>query len=258
MTVTSGSSRTTLIASLFTLALIAVGGCQRYVTPAAGVGAAALIDMAKKTDPDIAMMLNREPVAPFPAHLAIARIQASGYYSRTNESYGYGQYSIVTTPDVERDEDFQRIAGLPMVQAVAHLNRLVIPAKLESDKELRQAAAAVKADLLLIYTFDTSFRIKDHDIGPLGVITLGFLPNQEARVTTTASAALYDVRTGYVYGLAEATAREKQIASVWTSQDAVDETRLKAERQAFEKLLEEFEKLWKTIVETHATKTAGK
>lgn len=242
-------------AAVIACALFA-GGCSTYTTPAAGVGSAALADLAKNTDPDIAKVLQREPIAPFPARLAVARIQAVGYHSYTVESYGRGSYSVVTTRDVERDEDFQRLTNLPQVLGVARLNRLVLPEQLKTDRELRQAAAAVKADLLLIYTFDTAFRVKDHEVGPLGVITLGFLPNQEARVTCTAAAAVYDVRTGYVYNLSEAIARKSQIASAWTSRDAVDETRLKAERQAFENLLDEFEKGWGTILQTYAAKPA--
>ena len=83
-------------------------------------------------------------------------------------------------------------------------------------------------------------------------MTLGFLPNHEARITTTASAVLFDVRTAYVYGLVEATEYEKQIASAWTASKAVEEARKRAERKAFEKLLDEFTLTWKNIVEKYA------
>lgn len=252
MSISSTARRHTLTISLFALALLAAGGCATYVTPSAGISPSAL------SDKNIEDLLQRKPAAPFPARLAIARVAAANYHSYTSQSYGRGNFSVVTTRDVEREEDFQRLAKLPMVLAIAPMNRIVIPGELKSDQELRQGAAAVKADLLLVYTLDTTFRVKDHDIGPLGAITLGFLPNQEARVTCTASAAIYDVRTGYIYGLSEATAFENQIASAWTSSDAVDETRLKAERQAFEDLLGEFEKTWKTVVENYATKTTVK
>ena len=218
----------------------------RYVTPGAGVAPSALADW------DIQELLERKPAAPFPARVAVVRVQAPGYRSYSNESYGDGRYSVITTRDVERDEHFARIRRLPMVADVAPLNRLIISPKLRSDRELRRAAAAIKTDLLLIYTFDTSFRIKDHDIGPLGAITLGFLPNKEAIVTTTASAAIYDVRTGFIYGLAEATARKSQLASVWTSDDAVDDSRQRSETEAFERLLDNFEKTWKGVVDEYA------
>lgn len=230
----------------FTAAVLSAAGCATYVTPGSGIAPSTLADW------DIQELLERQPAAPFPARVAVVRVQGPGYTSYSSQSYGQGRYSVVTTRDVERDEHFERIAALPMVAGVAPLNRLIIPPRLSSDRELRQAAAAVKADLLLIYTLDTAFRVKDHDIGPLGTITLGILPSKEARVTTTASAAIYDVRTGFIYGLAEATARESQLASAWTSREAVDDSRQRAERGAFERLVDEITKTWSDVIAEHA------
>jgi len=208
-------------------------------------------------DDDVADLMSREPAAQFPAQMAVVRVQGPQYRSYRHTAYGQGGYTVMTVREVEREEDFQRLAGLPMVAAVAPLNRMVLPVQLRSGRELRLAAASLKADLLLIYSFDTMFRIDGHDIGPLGVITLGFLPVNEAVVTSTASAAVFDVRTGYVYGLAESTARQKQLASAWTTQDAADDARLRAERQAFEQLLGELEKAWPQAVEQCAHRSAG-
>ena len=239
--------------SLATLpVLVALGvansGCMSYVTPARGVSMATLVDV----DADIRERMTREPAAPFPARLAVARVQEPGYRSYRSHGYGEGRYSVVTARDVETEEDFERIGRLPMVAAVAMLNRLILPAKLESDKELRLAAAALKADILWVYSFDTAFRIDGRDIGPLGLVTLGFLPINDAVVTSTVSAALFDVRTGYVYGLAEASATEKRHASAWTTRDAADHARVAAEREAFSQMLVEFERVWKQVVEQHA------
>jgi hypothetical protein len=49
---------------------------------------------------------------------------------------------------------------------------------------------------------------------PLSAISLGILPVQEAVVTTTASAVVYDVRTAFIHGLAEATARKSQMTNL--------------------------------------------
>jgi hypothetical protein len=56
-----------------------------------------------------------------------------------------------------------------------------------------------------------------------------------------------DVRTGYVYSLAEATNHQEQIANTWTSDSAVDQTRRRTERKAFEGLLEHIEKNWARV-----------
>ena len=230
----------------------ALTGCQAmwYTTPAGPANMPAL------TESDIAHEMTRSPAAQFPARMAMVRVQAPGYRSYNCESYGSGKYSVVTARDAEKDADVQRIEKLPQVAALAPLNRMVIPYDLQTAKELRLAAASLKTDLLLVYTIDTSFRIEHHEIGPLQAIGLGFLPNKEAVVTATASAALFDVRTGYIYGLAESTAKETQIASYWTSQQAVDSSRGKAESAAFTGLVTEFEKTWKGVVDQYATKTA--
>ena len=89
-------------------------------------------------------------------------------------------------------------------------------------------------------------------IGPLSVISLGFLPDREARVTATVAGALVDVRSGFVYGTAEATAVEEQWASAWSSGSVVDAARVEAERRAFDDFADEFGLLWRGVVNTHA------
>ena len=239
---------------VYALVLAAIGGCSSsYMTPARGVSMATLTD----ADEGIRERMLREPASPFPARMATVRVQASEYRSHSTESYGHGRYSVVTTRDIEREEDFLRLRKLPKIAGVAPLNRMVIPSNLQSDKELRLAAAGLKADLLLAYSIDTVFRIGEYDFGPLRLISLGMLPTKEAKVTATASCALFDVRTGYVYGLAESTAREKQIASSWTKKQAVEDARQRAERKAFKQMLVEFEKTWQQVLGEYDVTQAG-
>lgn len=240
-----------LIARIRLLAPLAIAGiclllsgCATYQTPGAGADLGAL----SKADGDIAERMQREPAATFPARLAIARVQASGYSSRSNQCYGKGEYCIVTTRDVESDQDFEWLGHLPMVAAVAPINRLLVPTELHSLQDLRLGAASLKTDLLLVYSIDTKFNAQSTEIGPLALISLGFLPNKKASVTSTASAALFDVRTGFVYGAAEATASEQQRATIWSSEDAIERSRVIAESEAFRKLLVEFDKLWRGVV----------
>lgn len=230
----------------------AVTGCATYMTPGAGVNVGDL----SAADEDIAEIMQRKPVAPFPARLAVARAQATGYSSDTNSCYGEGRYCIVTSRDVETEENFRRIGRLPMVADVGPLNRILVPKQLNSIRELRVAAAKLKTDILLVYSIDTRFNVESTAIGPLALISLGFLPNQKAHVTTTASAALFDVRTGFVYGVTEYTATEQQRATIWSSHNAIEKARLKTESASFEGLLGQLEVLWKQVVEAHAA-TAG-
>ncbi len=230
--------RISLLVTRYSLLLLFVGGCSiGYRTPGGGA------NLKLFADRDIREIFERQPSAPRPVHLAIARVQAPRYRSYSSRSHGQGRYSVVTVRDVEQEQDFERIAKLPDIAQVVPLNRLLLSDQLESDRELRLAAAALHADMILIYTFDTDFSSDDF-LRPLTVITLGLSPNKWVRVSTTASAVLLDVRTGYVYGACESTARRKQLASAWTSRDAVDHSRRKTEREAFELLLADFEKLW--------------
>src|SRR2546423_1703511 len=82
------------------------------------------------------------------------------------------------------------------VLEVVPINQMVVPMKIESERDLRAAAAGVQADMALLYTFNTQFNTET-TIPALGVLTLGLFPNQNARVTSTASAALVDTRSGY-------------------------------------------------------------
>jgi len=70
-------------------------------------------------------------------------------------------------------------------------------------------------------------------------------------VTATASALLTDVRTGYVHGVAEATATASGLTNFWSSSGTVDKKRLEAEREAFQLLVKEAGKTWAGIARMH-------
>ncbi len=235
------------LTSLLVLGVLLLQGCATYTTPSAGVNISSI------GDADISDLFSVEPASPFPARVAVARVQASGYVSRTNQGFGSGRYSVVTTRDVEKEADFEKFAALEKVAAVAPLNRLLLPKHLSSIKDLRLASARLKADMVLVYSIDTSFDVQDTPLGPLTAITLGFLPNKKAFVSATTSAALIDVRTGYIYGVAEATKREQQRASTWNKRNAIDRARLAAESESFKSLMVELETLWKSVTNQYVS-----
>ena len=237
------------ILAVLVLNLALMQGCaSSYTTPAAGV------NITELTDDDIAELMKIEPASTFPARIAIARVQASGYISRTNNSYGSGRYSVVTTRDIEDESDFEKLSNLPMVGGLAPLSRLLLPPNLDSIKDLRLSAARLKTDVILIYSVDTAFHVEGTPLGPLSAITLGFLPNKKAFVSSTTSGVLIDVRTGFVYGVAEATEREKQRTTIWNSEDAIDEARMDSERASFKSFIKEFETLWENTLAQHGAK----
>ncbi|MBI5394263.1 MAG: hypothetical protein HZA91_03105 [Verrucomicrobia bacterium] len=188
--------------------------------------------------------LEKKPLAALPTGLAVVRVQAPGY----RFSHGQGRYAVVTTRDVEKEEQIARLQKLPMIAGVAPVNRLLLTDRLDSDEQLRQAAAKLHADMTLIYTFETQFYVQDM-ARPLTVISLGLSPNKKARIVTTASAVLMDTRNGYIYGVLEATEEHNAITNAWSSEDAIEASRRQTESRAFEKLVGEFEKMWKGVLQ---------
>jgi hypothetical protein len=229
---------------LAVLMLFMLAGCgMNYVTPG---GPANLRELAA-ADASIRETLKRTPAAQFPARLAVARVQDAGYRSWTCKGYGTGRYSLVTCRDLEEDEHINALNALPRLDGVVMVNRLLVGSELNDDHALRQAAASVHANLLLIYTLDTQFTTDD-GMRPLSVISLGLFPTKNVRVGTTASAVLMDTSTGYIYGTAEATDRQRQLANAWTSGDAADQVRRRTEREAVTRLLDAFRDAWPKVI----------
>jgi hypothetical protein len=230
-----------------------MAGCAAsYAVPGSGVAMAEIgVSTKDSGDLGIAQSMARRPMAKFPTGLATVRIQSSGYHSETAQTFGTGKFCVVTTRDVEKDEQIEDLMKMPMVIGIAPVNRLLLPEQLNSEVDLRQAAAALHADILLVYTLDTSFQVQDK-LAPVSLITLGLSPTQKASVICTASAVLLDTHNGYLYGIAEATDHSSQIASAWTSEAAVDEVRRRTESGAFAKLVVELQKTWGSVVRTYA------
>jgi hypothetical protein len=247
------------VIAIYTIALLA--GCAHYATPGRGAqmdlfggagqpGAPRAEDKAANTDAGIQQVLDKKPLASFPASLALVRVQAPGYVSHTARGWGGGAYTVLTTRDVERPEDVSRINALPNVRGVAPLNRLVIPTVLNSDYELRAAAARMRADILVLYTIDTVFHETDRTT-PLTVVSLGAVDNKRLRIISTASAALLDTRSGYVYGLAEASGQHEELQNAYKTEEEIDRIRRDVETKAFAGLVGEMEQTWKMVLAEH-------
>ena len=233
------------------------GGCgASYITPgaAADLSAFGLTNELREsmTDTNIRRVLAQKPLATFPVHLAVVRVQSPGYYSYSTRGYGHGKYSVITDRDFETDDDMATLKALPQITDVVAISRLLLPANLTSDRELRAAAAALHADMILIYTVDTRFTT-DKTLQPLGALTLGLFPNETANVRSTLSAILIDTRNGYIYAAAEASAKHSALTNAWSNRSAVERSRRKTEREAFDKLLADFTRAWPQVVRTYQT-----
>ncbi|MEM8783758.1 MAG: hypothetical protein AAGE65_13010 [Planctomycetota bacterium] len=188
-----------------------------------------------------------EPVAEFPVNMVAARVQAGNFRGEAVYRPDGASFSIVTARNVESDEALEKLFELPGVEQVQPMNRLLVPNRLRDAKDLRESAAVVKANMLLLYTFDTTFRQDDQDVGPLNILALGFLPNQKITVNSTASAVLIDTQSGFVYGVAEASADTAENTNIYRGRDGIDALRNQAEREAFDRLADEITRMWTRV-----------
>lgn len=245
--------RISTIRTLLIVAPLAVlGACSSsYVTPAGPAPIGAM------TAPSIAERYRLVPESPMPATLAFTRIQSDGYRSFSTTGANRGGISLVGPKDLEQDADAEAIRAWPSVRDVVRLTPIIVPNGPDPLLALREGAATLHADILLVYTIDTNFDVNQVAIGPLGVITLGMIPNRSAAVRSTASAALLDVRTGYCYGTAESTASDDQLANHWTTDQAVDDCRVRVEREALDGLLAETARVWARVAASRGAAVAS-
>ena len=86
---------------------------------------------------------------------------------------------------------------------------------------------------------------------PFSIYSPNALRVKEVKVRTTSSAALFDVQTEYLYGLAEATEEVEKKSNIWKENQDVDQLRLDSEKKSFEKLSKEIEKIWDGIYQEY-------
>jgi hypothetical protein len=228
-----------------------MSGCATYIPPGGKA------DLQVFAPPDIQAGFAAKPTNPFPASIAVVRVQApaySNYYlQQRGGSYGSGRYSVILAKEADEDSQLERVNKLQQVAGLVTINRMLLPERLEGDREIRGAASRLQADLVFLYTFDTSFF--DTDVAkPLSVITLGLAPTRKISAVTTCSALLIDTRTGYIYSAYEVTERAETFSTSWGSRDSADEARRKNEQDAFKKLIDEFATTWTKVLERHAKK----
>lgn len=238
---------------LFAVLVISAISCKtNYVTPGSPV------KISELADADISKILSNKPASEFPVNIAIARIQSSDYtnfrYQKRYTENAQDKFSMILTRDAEEDAAFEKLSKMEGVKQASPFNRLLLPYNYSSVKDLRLAAAKMKANMLMVYTFDTQFSIDTKNYGPQNLIALGYLKNKEVKVVTTASVALFDVQTEYLYGLGEATATQLKRANAYKKVDEVDNLRLETEKKAFNELIVEVEKMWKGVMAEYAKK----
>ncbi len=181
--------RTLRMALAFSILLVGAG-CSHYTTPGGPADFRALgisqAEVEAATDAGIALKMAKKPLASFPTSIATVRVQARGYRSYSLDGWGDGDFTVITVRDIETEEQLEKLTKLPMIKEIVPINRMVITGMVRNERDLRDAAANLHADMLAIYTLDTRFDTST-TVPYLGVITLGLFPNEQASVTATAA-----------------------------------------------------------------------
>lgn len=218
----------TLAASIL---LVSLSSCATgYTTPGRPA------NLTTFSDPKIKKAYVARPAIRFPANIAVVRVQ-DGSYTRGNN----GGYSVISTRDLEKEGDLAKIQQLPGIEGIAPMNQLLLPQSVNSQEDLREAAAKLQADAILIYTVNTQFK-NDDVLPPLTIVSLSLLSINRYEISSTASGILMDTRTGYVYGAIEGKSDKNGASFIF---DGSDMARQRAERTAFEEMLRSFEPVWK-------------
>ena len=242
------------------LACLALLGCSSHVVAPSGADMSAFGMVADpetrewQTDLDIAKTLELVPLARFPTAMAVVRVQSAVPYSRSSGvSYGRGAYSVVLTPTVERNEHLDQLRDLEQLNGVVRLNRLVLGTQLRTDKELRNAAARLHADLVLIYTINTEWTIDD-DPEPLDAITFGLSRFKNITVTSTATALLMGTHNGFVYATTEVARDKKYKDNAWRTSEQIEAAQEVLEQEAFDGLVDSFTESWPEVIRVYTSK----
>lgn len=235
-------------------------GCASYATPGQGadlqrsgflgtpepIRATLSKEIALKTEASIRENLDRQPSARLPARVALAHIQAPTHAYGPKEEH----FRLVTRRAFDMSVHYDTLKGLPQIADIAPLSSAFFTGRHSTALDLRNAAATLRADLLMVYTFDTWIRHTDRG-GLFSVLTLGLLPDAEALVSTTGSAVLLDTRTGFVYGLLEAGHEEEVEGTIWGIDVKAEEASNRVEEETMHHMVAKFESLWSQILSEH-------
>ncbi len=201
-------------AAALLLSALAAGGCASHhalrppVAEWARVGLAEDPNQARRieealTDREIATMLDADVRARLPATVALATIRS--------HCRGYQPYLAPVAGD--ELAAWERAAEVRGLRGVQPITRVLHPAEKPTLDSLRQAAAKMGCELLLVTLRGDSSVENFNDAAVLywTVLGLWLVPGSEMESRTIIQAALIDSRTGMVLGTATGDAHDKRV-----------------------------------------------
>lgn len=221
--------------------LCAACSSAAYRTPG---GPAPLADIGRSE----AQLLVAQPPSPrFPVKLSLVRVQAPSYQSFSAAGLGNGRYTVLPGAELPGAQPLAAVAGWPKVAEAAPLDIALLPPRLDSLEDLRLAAAKTQADVLMVYTLDTTFAKGGQPYAPRAALKLDPKLAPDLLVQSQATALFIDVRTGYQYAQVQARVQRGDLGSALSSGPALDDKRREAEQAALAELLQRAQQAWNGI-----------
>lgn len=236
-----------LLAPVFAAAALAfLAGCSTdtgsYLSP--NSGSESLIKQALIDDPSVATELARKPAATFPAHILVARTSGGDGYSYAG-TYYHGGLILQDTPESERVQ--QVLEAQPGVASVVPVNKFLLgDGRADTMVALRRAAAKVQADLVFLYAESRGRRVVDQ-LPIVSFLTLGLAPLQKIDAEASVSGVLVDVRTGFIYGVINASAFDDGRNIGWFSRAHSKSMEEDMSAAAIAKFIERIPGFWKGV-----------
>jgi|GEM_PF-4649756 len=231
-------TRAASIAFLLTLASCAN---PAYVTPIEPV------DLAAISDRGVRAGFAAQPLASYPAHVALVRVQSDGASGTWRPVTGLETLHLMsgarTGPADPRQ--VERLAELEGVVDAVAPNALVLGgAALHDLDDLRDEVAPLRPDLLVVYTLDTRLFVESDPFGFVDLVTLGFLLEDRRQVSCVASALVVDVKSGFVWSSLDARAEREDTVGRWFRPPPDAELFEDAEAEAVAALLDRLVETW--------------
>ncbi len=191
-----------------------------------------------------------QPAAMLPIRLVLVRIQRAGYPSMYEPCHGSGRYCVLTVRDVESDADLAQLADLPQVASLIPVPRRLVPERINAPIDLRRSLAnAHIGDMALLYSIDTQAQVGETPSSePLAKIKRSLQVDQPVTMRSRVTAALIDVRTGFVYLQTRTDFAETLPGWGWNSPEHTDRAHQRVERQAFHAMVGNISQHWSEVI----------
>lgn len=198
-------------------------------------------------DQEVAEIANIEPILRFPARIGLAKVY-NGQITNLTEA----EAAAWSTAKTELGSDFGEFVPVSsLIAEMVYTPGSHSPKNQASEivRKIRMGSARQHLDAVLIYEVfsETSELTLPSAVANWTIIGAYFVPSEENTTVGYANALLIDVRNGYPYGTASATAKEIDLTTLAARYDQRQRQQNDAQVAASLNLVEESVKMFKTL-----------